>query len=59
MNPEALKTRQIKIDPACKSTVLEVPENFAKIMLPARIMISGPTLSGKDNLERIPCPEKS
>ena len=46
MHPDDLKTRQLKIDPQSKVTELEVPDNFDKIMLPTRIMISGPTLSG-------------
>ena len=46
MHPDDLKTRQLKIDPHSKVTELEVPDNFDKIMLPSRIMVSGPTLSG-------------
>ena len=46
MHPEDLKTRQMKIDVQSKAVELEVPDDFDKIMLPSRIMISGPTLSG-------------
>lgn len=42
-----LEDRSIMIDTQATTTFLNVNESFGKIAIPARIMISGPTLSGK------------